>query len=161
MFIYRYTPRNIGDSIWLDDGTLVIGSGNQLFTLDKKLDSHSAITNLHLTSHKLPLKNIFDVVSVLNGPLPVYHPQFLTQSVFAGKTEPVRKVLVYLLKELRFKVLGDSNIADIDSSLDMDIEDFLQPPESVSCSDIKFRIQLTFRFFSFTGPTIRCADQSN
>ncbi|KAK9486025.1 RAVE protein 1 C terminal-domain-containing protein [Lipomyces starkeyi] len=125
--IRPYTPRAIGDSIWLDDGTLVIGSGNQLFTHDKKVDTHAAIKALHLTTHKLPLRNIFDIVSVLNGPLPIYHPQFVAQSIFVGKTDPTRKIFVQLLKALKFSVTSDANIADIDSSLGMDIADFIEP----------------------------------
>lgn len=127
--IRQYTPRDIGDSLWLDDGTLVIGSGNQLFTHDKKVDTHNAVKALHLSSHKLPLRNIFDIVSVLNGPLPIYHPQLIAQSIFLGKTEPVRKVFVNLLNALKFSVPSDSNIADIESNLGMDLEEFLKPAE--------------------------------
>jgi hypothetical protein len=39
---------------------------------------------LHLDAHNYPLDNIFDVCSRLNGPLPVYHPQFLQQAILAG-----------------------------------------------------------------------------
>ncbi|KAK9470328.1 RAVE protein 1 C terminal-domain-containing protein [Dipodascopsis tothii] len=120
-----FTTRSIADSIWLDDGTLVIGSGNQLFIVDKKIDSASADKVQHLLPHKIPLGNIFDVVSVLNGPLPLYHPQLLTQSVFAGKSNQARNILTNLLRELRFKVIGDSKVADIESSLGFDIEQFL------------------------------------
>ncbi|KAK7207073.1 RAVE protein 1 C terminal-domain-containing protein [Myxozyma melibiosi] len=127
--IRQYTPRDIGDSLWLDDGTLVIGSGNQLFTHDKKVDTHNAIKALHLSSHKLPLRNIFDIVSVLNGPLPIYHPQFIAQSVFLGKAEQVRKVFVTLLNALKFSVPSDSNIADIESNLGMDLDEFYKPAE--------------------------------
>ncbi|KAK9450684.1 RAVE protein 1 C terminal-domain-containing protein [Limtongia smithiae] len=129
--IRRYTPRVIGDSIWLEDGTLVIGSGNQLFTHDKRVDTHKAIQTLHLSSHKVPFRNIFDIVSVLNGPLPLYHPQFVAQSIFVGKTDPVRKVFVTLLKELKFTVPSEANVADIDSLVGMRIEDFIQPTDAM------------------------------
>ncbi|KAK9467677.1 RAVE protein 1 C terminal-domain-containing protein [Lipomyces arxii] len=123
----QYTPRNVGDSIWLDDGTLVIGSGNQLFTHDKRMDTSIAIKALHLDTHKLPLHSIFDIVSVLNGPLPLYHPQLIAQAIFYGKADPVRKILVNLLKELKFGVPTDNNIADVTSTLGIDIDEFTQP----------------------------------
>ncbi|KAK9452723.1 RAVE protein 1 C terminal-domain-containing protein [Dipodascopsis uninucleata] len=128
--IKSFTTRSIADSIWLDDGTLVIGSGNQLFTQSKKVDTHKAIRKLHLASHKLPLENIFDIVSVLNGPLPLYHPQLVAQSIFLGKAEPVRKMLVNLLKQLKFTAPNDSNVADIDSNLNIDINEFLEAEQN-------------------------------
>ncbi|KAK9462261.1 RAVE protein 1 C terminal-domain-containing protein [Lipomyces oligophaga] len=127
--IRQFTPRDIGDSIWLDDGTLVIGSGNQLFTQDKKVDTNGAIKLLHLQSHKLPLRNIFEIVSVLNGPLPIYHPQLIAQSVFGGKSDPVRNVFVNLLKALKFSVPSDTNVADVESNLGMDLDEFIKPSE--------------------------------
>jgi len=39
---------------------------------------------LQLDAHSYPLDNIFDVCQRLNGPLPVYHPQFLQQAILAG-----------------------------------------------------------------------------
>ncbi|KAK9480941.1 RAVE protein 1 C terminal-domain-containing protein [Lipomyces japonicus] len=132
--IRKYTPRVIGDSIWLDDGTLVIGVGNQLFTHDKRIDSHKAIKNLHIASHKLSIHSIFDIVSVLNGPLPVYHPQFVAQSIFVGKSSIIKQTLVNLLKALKFSVPTDNNVADITSSLGMDVHDFLKSSFAISAT---------------------------
>ena len=55
---------------------------------------------LHLSSHKTKRDDIFDIVVELNGPLPVYHPQFLQQCILAGKSKLVELILVKLYKEL-------------------------------------------------------------
>jgi WD40 repeat protein len=97
------TPHPIGDSIWLQDGGLVIGCGNQLLLYPRKIQGEDKmLDSLHLTSHtKKKMDDIFDIVSELNGPLPVYHPQFLQQSILAGKSKLVELILVKLYKELR------------------------------------------------------------
>jgi hypothetical protein len=96
------TLHPIGDSIWLQDGGLVIGCGNQLFLYPRKIEGEDKmLDSLHLTSHTKKLDDIFDIVSELNGPLPTYHPQFLQQCILAGKSKLVELVLAKLYKELR------------------------------------------------------------
>jgi WD40 repeat protein len=120
------TPHPIGDSTWLGGGNLIIGAGNQLFVYDKAVDpSAPVVANLGLPHRKAPY-DIFEVVSRLNGPLPVYHPQFLGQCTLAGKTAQVQKVLIALYKTLKYFVEGDS----IDSHLELELEEFYLPSDS-------------------------------
>jgi hypothetical protein len=65
------------------------------------------------------------MVTRLNGPLPVYHPQFLGQCTLAGKSVVVQHVLLALNKILKFYVEGDT----IDNHLGMDLEEFYIPNE--------------------------------
>lgn len=119
------TPHPIGDSTWLGGGNLIIGAGNQLFVYDKEVD-HSApvVTSLGLPYRKTPW-DLFEVVSRLNGPLPVYHPQFLGQCTLAGKNLVVQHVLLALHKILKYYVEGDT----IDNHLGLELEEFYVPDE--------------------------------
>ncbi|KAG9233033.1 WD repeat protein-like protein [Amylocarpus encephaloides] len=120
------TPHPIGDSAWLGGGNLIIGAGNQLFVYDKAVDNTSpVVASLGVSPRKAPW-DLFEVVSRLNGPLPVYHPQFLGQCTLAGKSALVQKVLVELYKTLKYYVEGDT----IESHLGMDLEDFYVPGTS-------------------------------
>lgn len=114
------TPHPIGDSCWLSNGNLVIGAGNQLFVYDKAIDvADRLVSELRIQSHGLSV-DLFKVVSRLNGPLPVYHPQFLAQCILSGKTNLVHEVLMALHRKLKFYVEGDG----IDMFLEMPLEDF-------------------------------------
>jgi len=120
--IEAMTPHPIGDSIWLQDGGLVIGSGNQLFLYPRKIHGvDKVLDSLHLTSHNTKLDDIFDIVSELNGPLPTYHPQFLQQCILAGKSELVEEILIKLYKELRnyHEEIG------LDTFLDLPIDTYI------------------------------------
>ena len=115
------TPHPIGDSTWLGGGSLLVGAGNQLFVFDKTI----TIPASDATALQLPLRrqgqwDLFEVVSRLNGPLPVFHPQFLSQCILAGKTAIVQRILLKLHQTLKYFVEGDS----IDDFLGMDVEDF-------------------------------------
>jgi len=119
------TPHPIGDSTWLGGGNLVIGAGNQLFVFDKTVDQATpAVANLGLPHRKKAL-DLFEVVSRLNGPLPVYHPQFLGQCTLSGKSHVVQRVLLALHKMLKYYVEGDH----IDDHLEMELEEFYTPIE--------------------------------
>lgn len=111
--ISDYTSHEIGDLIWIDQDYLVIGSGNQFFIDDKwvNLGSDDSGASGSITStirqlmvgYKSASKNylISDLVRILNGPLPVYHPQFLIQALLMNEVKLVEEVLVKLLKVLR------------------------------------------------------------
>ena len=119
--ICQMTPRPIGDSTWLGDGHLVIGSGNQLYLHDRHFEmSSQMLADLSLPVRKHGKWDLFDVVQRLNGPLPVFHPQFLSQCVLAGKTVLMNHILMALHKTLKFYVDGDV----IDDHLGMDLADF-------------------------------------
>jgi hypothetical protein len=123
------TPHPIGDSTWLGGGNLIIGAGNQLFVYDKEVDpSASIVTSLGLPPRKTAW-DLFEIVTRLNGPLPVYHPQFLGQCTLAGKSVVVQHVLLALHKTLKYYVEGDP----IENHLGMDLEEFYASTE-VSCS---------------------------
>jgi RAVE protein 1 C terminal len=123
------TPHPIGDSTWLGDGNLVIGAGNQLFVYDKTISvSTSAITNLRLPKHKGAEWNLFEIVTRINGPLPVFHPQFLGQCILAGKTTLVERILLLL-----YKALKHDECRQIDNLLGMNLEDFYIDSEVRPC----------------------------
>ena len=115
------TPHPIGDSIWLDSGNFVIGAGNQLFVYDKQLDvTDKLVTELRLPLHQPASIDLFNVVARLNGPLPVFHPQFLSQCILRGRLSLVQKILVKLYSLLKFFTDGDQ----LDNLLSLPIEVF-------------------------------------
>ncbi|KAH7146567.1 RAVE protein 1 C terminal-domain-containing protein [Dactylonectria macrodidyma] len=125
--IRELTPHPIGDSTWLGDGHLVIGAGNQMFIQDRQVgvaESHRA--DLRLPPRKDGAWDIFEAVQRFNGPLPVFHPQFLSQCILSGKTTLVRRALVALHKILKYHIDGET----IDDYLGMDVGEFYNPMQS-------------------------------
>lgn len=121
--IRELTPHPIGDSTWLGDGHLVVGAGNQLFAYDRHFDvSSSLVTSLRLPHRKGGMWDLFEVVQRLNGPLPVFHPQFLSQCMLCGKISLVHSILMALHETLKFWVEGEP----IGNYLDIDLEQFFQ-----------------------------------
>ncbi|KAF2969895.1 hypothetical protein GQX73_g3666 [Xylaria multiplex] len=119
--IREFTPHPIGDSTWLSDGNLIIGAGNQLFLYDREFGETSAlITSGRTTHHKPKNQDLFEVVQKLNGPLPVFHPQFLSQCILAGKHKVVKRILLALNHTLKYHVEGDT----IDAYLGLDLAEF-------------------------------------
>ncbi|KAJ0125021.1 hypothetical protein J7T55_006365 [Diaporthe amygdali] len=119
--IRELTPHPIGDSTWLGDGNLVIGAGNQLFVHDRKFDAPSTfVKDVSLPHTKDRKLDLFDVVQRLNGPLPVFHPQFLSQCMLAGKVRTVQRILMALHKTLKFWVEGD----EFDDYLGLELDEF-------------------------------------
>lgn len=120
------TPHPIGDSLWLSNGSLVIGAGNQLFVYSRKISELDGLSRqLQLSSHKARLDDIFQIVSHVNGPVPVYHPQFLQQCILAGKPALVEEILVSLHKELK----NFHELIPLDNNLGIPIETFLARDE--------------------------------
>lgn len=113
--ISQYSTLSVADLIWLDDSNLVIGSGNQFFVDDKFLELgdniHGVVTTGAIDStirQLLPSTNtanavyqVSDLVTILNGPIPVYHPQFLIQALLLNEVDAAEAILVRLLKFLR------------------------------------------------------------
>ncbi|KAJ5224892.1 RAVE complex protein Rav1 C-terminal [Penicillium citrinum] len=121
IWIRDLTPHPIGDSCWLTNGNLVIGAGNQLFVYDKEFDgADRLISELRIPSKGLPVVDLYDVVGRLNGPLPIFHPQFLAQCILSGKTGLVHSILMNLHRALKFYTEGD----DLDGFLEMPLEAF-------------------------------------
>ena len=124
--IRESTPYPIGDSVWLGNGNLVIGAGNQLFVYDKDVvTSDDMIRDLQIPLHEHKAMDLFKLISYLNGPLPLFHPQFLGQCILAGKTTLVQQIIVALYKALRFFTSGD----DLDSFVSLPPERCFQTEE--------------------------------
>ncbi|KAI5456269.1 RAVE protein 1 C terminal-domain-containing protein [Mariannaea sp. PMI_226] len=129
--IRELTPHPIGDSTWLGDGHLVIGAGNQMFVQDRQVSVVGSLrADLRLPPRKDGAWDIFDAVQRFNGPLPVFHPQFLSQCILAGKAALVRRTLVALHKTLKYHIQGDI----IDDYLGMDLGEYYLPSQSQSQS---------------------------
>jgi hypothetical protein len=138
--IHPLTPHPIGDSTWLGDGHLVIGAGNQLFVSDRKFGLSSAlVTSLRLPHKKDRMWDLFDVVQRLNGPLAVFHPQFLSQCILAGKTILVRRILVALHKTLKFSDASGTE----DAYLGIPLDEFYNSTVCDQSSDSPRQIPLT------------------
>lgn len=115
------TPHPIGDSTWLGNGYLVTGAGNQLFVHDRRVGNTDVVLeDLRLPDRRGRSWDLFDAVQRFNGPLSVFHPQFLSQCVLSGKAAVVRNILVALQRVLKFLAPGDT----VDDYLGLDIDDF-------------------------------------
>lgn len=113
--ISHFSTLKVADLIWLDDLNLVIGSGNQFFVDDRFVelggDKQGVFTTGALDNtirQLLPASDstdvtyqVSDLVKILNGPIPVYHPQFLIQAFLLNEVDAVEAVLVRLLSFLR------------------------------------------------------------
>ncbi|KAL3421053.1 WD repeat-containing protein [Phlyctema vagabunda] len=127
------TPHPIGDSTWLSGGNLIIGAGNQLLVYDKEFEpSASALTSFTIPHKKGPW-DLFEIVTRLNGPLPVYHPQFLGQCTLAGKSALIQHILLALYKVLKYFIEGDQ----IDTHLGISLDAFYTPDSVSSTSTHK------------------------
>lgn len=112
--ISDYTSHEIGDSIWLNGGYLVIGSGNQFFIDDRWVEIGGSSSNFMNTtikelisgyindeSSKETFIDLSNMVKILNGPLPIYHPQFLIQLLYINKFDLVKRIIVKLFQVIR------------------------------------------------------------
>lgn len=122
--ISEQTTHNIGDSVWMMDGLLVMGSGNQFYISDKALDAdNDEITNRAIGTFEIVSNDLFHLCAALNGPLPIYHPQFIIQFLFTGRFTVIEVILMRLARALRNLELGKSKVIDI--SLDLSYQDLL------------------------------------
>ncbi|KAG5930639.1 hypothetical protein E4U42_003609 [Claviceps africana] len=118
--IREVTPHPIGDSAWLANGYLVIGSGNQLIIHDRRIvGGPSAIAGMKGINNAVS-RDLFETVQKFNGPLPVFHPQFISQCILAGKWDLARRILLALYRTLKYIVPGDT----IDDYLGIHISSF-------------------------------------
>ena len=98
----------IGDSAWLSNGDIMVAAGNQLYVFDSYIKSADpAIIDAQIGVHASEKQTIFDLISYLNGILPVFHPQFVGQSILAGKLGQVDRILLRLNKVLKYHLNGD------------------------------------------------------
>ena len=139
VYIGESTCHIIGDSTWLGNGNLVIGAGNQLFIYDKAVkSSDEMVTDLSIPVHNHSSMDIFSVVTLLNGPLPVFHPQFLAQCILAGKFVHVQRIVINLNNALKYFTDGDR----LDSMMGIAVNEFFTEP-NVSYMYVKFHLMLT------------------
>ena len=132
IYIRELTPHPIGDSTWLGNGNLVIGAGNQLFMYDKIIGPSDDLVNEYSISvHRHAQLDLFDLTSILNGPLPIYHPQFLSQCILTGKHGLVQRVLLSLQEALKFYSDGE----DLDSKLALTSEKFFLTEDEKTSSN--------------------------
>jgi hypothetical protein len=118
--MHVYAPHSIGDSVWLGGGSFAVGAGNQLVVFDARMplpDAHKA--DLRVPARDKAQLDIFTVVARLNGPLPLYHPQYLSQFILTGKILLAQRVLLRLRKALKFHGEGEA----FDSMLGFSIDD--------------------------------------
>ena len=126
MSIKDITSHPIGDSAWLGNGNIVLAAGNQMFVYDEDVTiSHDMLVNLRISIQPASSSDTSDLVSYLNSSLPLYHPQFLSQSILAGDLVHTRRIILALHKSLKFFVPGD----ELDSRLSLSIESLLTCPE--------------------------------
>ena len=123
------TPHPIGDSVWLGSGNLVICAGNQLFVEDDFVEVSESVADLRLAPRDSSFQNIFSLVSWLNGPLPVFHPQFIAQAILAGKLQLVQQILFTLYRQLK-----DPSKVKLDSMLGFSVTDFFEDNHDVGGS---------------------------
>lgn len=125
--IRELTPHPIGDSTWLSDGHLVIGAGNQMFVHDRSIgSSDQLIADSRMPHRKDGAWDMFEAVQRFNGPLPVFHPQFLSQCILVGKSDLVRRILISLHNTLKYYIAGEK----VDDYLGLNLEEFFVPLET-------------------------------
>ncbi|KAF4554481.1 putative RAVE protein 1 [Elsinoe fawcettii] len=121
VIIPQYNPHPIGDSVWLSDGSLAIGAGNQMYLTSDTIDLQKDLAaELQSSIPHNRASHIHQLVRRMNGPLPVFHPQFIMQCVLADKLDAVQRVLLKFLAVLKFYTEGD----ELDPMLGFDVGDF-------------------------------------
>lgn len=124
--IRPFTNHAIGDSIWMNTGVLVVAAGNQLFVDDNCVHEEEAgvrdFSDMLHSSRAFHIHHLFEICSIVNGPLPAYHPQLLVQCILAGQLAVVRDTLYRLYNELRYA--NQELVQDMDSTLGMDPSDY-------------------------------------
>ena len=142
------TSHPIGDSVWLANGNFVIGAGNQLFIQDDQVEITDALKpDLRLSSHDKVGHDLFTIVSRLNGPLPVFHPQLLGQCILSGKIVLAQRILMALWRTLKFFVDGDP----IDSMLGFEADDFSRNDSEMTTS-VKRELHSSYADFTDEEP---------
>ncbi|EGO30925.1 hypothetical protein SERLADRAFT_432587 [Serpula lacrymans var. lacrymans S7.9] len=89
--IEQFVPYPISDSIWLANGSFLVGAGHQLFLFGQPKSSDG----------REATEGLFEHVARHNGPLDDYHPQMLLQCLLWGKVELVKEVIVNLARSLQ------------------------------------------------------------
>ncbi|KAF9229125.1 hypothetical protein BS17DRAFT_4921 [Gyrodon lividus] len=88
--VARYVPYPINDSIWLANGSLLVGAGRHMFLYGQAPSYEPGAFSDSLFVH----------VARNNGPLQDYHPQMLLQCLLWGKISLVKRIIVSLEKAI-------------------------------------------------------------
>ncbi|CAK5264601.1 unnamed protein product [Mycena citricolor] len=83
--IGSFIPYQISDSIWLANGSLLVGAGHQMFLFGQR---------------QIGEEGLFEYVARRNGPLEDYHPQMLLQCLIWDKVELVKDIIFNLAQDL-------------------------------------------------------------
>ena len=111
----------IGDSAWLGRGNLVIAAGNQMYVYDENISTTDEMfKSLKVSTYATSTISMFDLLAYLNGPLPVYEPQFLSQCISYGKLPHVLRTLAALQVTTKYLVEGER----LDSYLNLPLHGF-------------------------------------
>lgn len=117
-----------------------MAAGAQLYVFDKSIQNLDIRGQQQLDVHSYHAETIFDICQRLNGPLPVYHPQFLQQAILtgissasvidllSGKLQLVRNLLGKLERLLTNNVSGDKSESGLGTHTEIDT--FLDTPLS-------------------------------
>ncbi|KAJ7492768.1 RAVE protein 1 C terminal-domain-containing protein [Mycena latifolia] len=89
--IGSFIPYQISDSIWLANGSLLVGAGHQMYLFGQQQPSGK---------DESPLESLFEHVARQNGPLEDYHPQMLLQCLLWEKVELVKDIIVNLARDI-------------------------------------------------------------
>ncbi|KAK0208168.1 RAVE protein 1 C terminal-domain-containing protein [Desarmillaria ectypa] len=135
--IQSFIPYPISDSIWLANGSFLLGAGHQMFLYGQDVSS----SRRSITS-TLDDESLFDYVARQNGPLEDYHPQMLLQCLLWEKVELVKDIIVNLAKDVE----AGKSPRDFTT---VPVERFLRPGSALQRASYKKRyIQL------FDGPDL-------
>ncbi|KAG1716000.1 hypothetical protein ID866_1165 [Astraeus odoratus] len=86
----NFVPYPISDSIWLANGSFLVGAGHQMFLYSQS--SREADMSTY---------SLFEYVARVNGPLQDYHPQMLLQCLLWGKLALVKQIIVRMAQMFR------------------------------------------------------------
>ncbi|KAF9244559.1 RAVE protein 1 C terminal-domain-containing protein [Melanogaster broomeanus] len=107
----RYVPYPISDSIWLANGSLLVGAGHHMFLYGQAPSYEPDASSDSLFVH----------VARNNGPLQDYNPQMLLQCLLWGKISLVKRIITSLGKAI--------NESDGFHWRPLAVEDYLQQNE--------------------------------
>ena len=102
----QYTSLPIADSIWLAGGSLVVGTGNQMYLFFRFLDRETPIPSPAASARHVDIgpeepEDLFQLIASENGPLWDYHPTVLAQCLLWNKIDLVKSILTQLLDDLK------------------------------------------------------------
>ncbi|KAJ7596877.1 RAVE protein 1 C terminal-domain-containing protein [Mycena floridula] len=86
--IGHFIPYPISDSIWLVNGSLLMGAGHQMCLFGPQRSGNPTDVGL------------FEYVAMQNGPLEDHHPQMILQCLLWEKVELVKDIIVNLSKDV-------------------------------------------------------------